>query len=79
MGWNQGVEYPLLNLKGGYKEMLKMDSKGQANALVAGILAVYIALTVVFALNTANFDSVTLSLWGLIGLVIIGSFITRIF
>lgn len=59
--------------------MLRMDNKGQANALVAGILAIYIALTVVFALNTANFDAVTLSLWTLLGLVIVGSFITRIF
>lgn len=58
--------------------MLRMGNKGQVNALVGGVIAVYIALIVIFSLNTAAFDTVTLALFGLLGVVVIGAFITRI-
>ena len=55
-----------------------MDNRGQVNALVGGVIAVYIALVVIFALNTQTFDAITLALFGLLGVVVIGAFITRI-
>jgi|TARA_R100000750_G_C2347353_1_gene97438 hypothetical protein len=49
-----------------------------ARGLVSFVIAGYIGLIVVFALNTASFDATTLALWGIVGVVIVAAILRGI-
>ena len=56
----------------------KMGQAGQTNLLIGGVVGLVVVLTIINTMNTDALSATELALYSIIGIVVIGGFISRV-
>lgn len=55
-----------------------MGQAGQTNLLIGGVVGLVVVLTIINTMNTDALSATELALYSIIGIVVIGGFISRV-